>query len=103
MRGKTRRVIGGLTMMVAAMLPAKSAAAQPSDEQFRCEGGGGASPDQQIDACTAIIGSRRQPQDIVASAFIFRGLAYGTNGQYDRATEDLDEAIRLNPGSVTAF
>ena len=36
-------------------------------------------------------------------AFNNRGLAYARNGQLDRAIEDLDQAIRLDPNLAEAF
>jgi tetratricopeptide (TPR) repeat protein len=36
-------------------------------------------------------------------AFVSRGAAYAAKDQYDRAIEDLDQAIRLNPNDAIAF
>ncbi len=38
-----------------------------------------------------------------AAAFLSRGLAYGSKGQYDGAIENFDQAIRLNPNLAAAF
>jgi tetratricopeptide (TPR) repeat protein len=42
------------------------------------------------------------PQNLVA-AFTYRGNAYFGKGQYDRAIEDYDQAIRLNPNYAEAY
>ena len=38
-----------------------------------------------------------------ADAFSDRAVAYQSEGQYDRAIQDFDEAIRLNPQDEQAF
>src|SRR5580698_3461390 len=56
-------------------------------------------PDLSISRCTAMIQSGHN----LAVAFSSRGTAYARKGQYDRAIEDLDQAIRLNPNDAVAF
>jgi tetratricopeptide (TPR) repeat protein len=56
-------------------------------------------PDLSISRCTAMI----QTGHNLAVAFSSRGTAYARKGQYDRAIEDLDQAIRLNPNDAVAF
>jgi hypothetical protein len=61
-------------------------------------------PDVKISGCTAVIQSGRETQQNLAVAFNRRGNAYAAGkGQYDRAIEDYDQAIRLNPKLVEAF
>jgi len=60
-------------------------------------------PDLSISRCTAMIQSGHETQQNLAVAFSNRGIAYARKGQYDRAIEDLDQAIRLNPNYTEAF
>jgi len=54
--------------------------------------------DARIQGCTALINSRRkEPALILAIAHNNRGNAYSEKGDQDRAIEDYDLAIKLNP------
>jgi tetratricopeptide (TPR) repeat protein len=50
-----------------------------------------------------MIQSGRETQQNLATAFHSRGLAYNRKGQPDRAIEDYDQAIQLNPNYALAF
>jgi tetratricopeptide (TPR) repeat protein len=76
-----------------------AATAQTLDQQ-RCAG---PDPDISIGACTAMIQAGQETQENIAKAFGNRGNAYFGKGQYDRAIEDYDQAIRLNPNYAFAF
>jgi len=60
-------------------------------------------PDVAIPGCTAIIQSGHETQQNLANTYTRRGIAYARKGQYDRAIEDLDQAIRINPNYVLAL
>ena len=61
-------------------------------------------PDLSISGCTAIIQSGNETQQNLAVAFFNRGNAYlEGKGQPDRAIQDFDQAIRLNPNYAEAF
>lgn len=60
-------------------------------------------PDTSIGACTAIIQSGGETGANLAAAFYNRGIAYRHKGQNDRAIQDYDRAIRLNPDDAEAF
>jgi hypothetical protein len=62
-------------------------------DQLRCSA---PDPDLSISGCTALIQSGHETQQILAIAFYSRGRAYAFKSQFDRAIEDLDQAIRLN-------
>src|SRR5580693_1748094 len=76
-----------------------AATAQTADQQ-RCSA---PDPDLSISGCTAMIQSGRETPENLAVAFYNRGTAYANKGQADRAIEDYDQAIRLNPNFAEAF
>ena len=60
-------------------------------------------PDQTIEACSTVIASGRVEKEDLATAFKNRGNAYDSKGQYDRAIEDYDHAIAINPNDADAL
>ncbi len=76
-----------------------AAAAQTLDHQ-RCLD---PNPDVTIPRCTAIIRSGQETQKNLAQAYYYRGSAYHLKGEHDRAIQDYDQAIRLNPNFPEAF
>jgi tetratricopeptide (TPR) repeat protein len=58
---------------------------------------------QAIAACSELIGSGDMAEGTVGEAFEKRGLAYFRKGDYDRAIEDFDQALRLKPKYGGAF
>ena len=63
----------------------------------------GADPDLSISGCTAMIESGHETQQRLPVDFYNRGIAYAAKDKYDRAIEDFDHAIRLNPNDAGAF
>ena len=63
----------------------------------------GTSLDLRIDACTNFIQSKGLSQDRLAIAFQNRGSAYVAKGDTDRAIQDFDQAIKLDPKYANAF
>jgi tetratricopeptide (TPR) repeat protein len=53
-----------------------------------------------IDGCTAIIHAGQEPREKLATAFDNRGVAYRRKGEYDRALQDYEQAIQLNPSNA---
>jgi tetratricopeptide (TPR) repeat protein len=73
-------------------------------QQLRsCEAGDGASPDDQIAACTAVIRSGIPNDKELAALFNYRGVAYKAKGDLDRAIADYTEAIRRDPNYAAAY
>ncbi len=59
--------------------------------------------DIAIGGCTALIQSGRESDRNLAVSFFHRGRAYFRMQEYDRAVQDFDEAIRLDPSFLNAF
>jgi tetratricopeptide (TPR) repeat protein len=60
-------------------------------------------PDRLIRACTAVIRSGRENPENLARAFFNRGRAWADKTQYDRAVQDFDQALRLDPNYPDAY
>jgi tetratricopeptide (TPR) repeat protein len=105
------RAVGLAVLPIVAFLLAGTATAQDQDGQWnRCtvydEYGKlrtGASLDLAIDACTAVIQSDRESTKDLAAAFLNRGYSYNEKREYDRAVQDFDQTIRLDPNFALAF
>jgi tetratricopeptide (TPR) repeat protein len=69
----------------------------------RCAGSDNAPADQRAAACTAVIESGEEPPRSLALAFAHRGHAYRIKGDYPRALQDFNEAIRRVPNLAYAF
>ena len=61
------------------------------------------SPDLQISGCTASIQSGRYGDQDLAVVYSNRGEAYNNKSQHDRAIQDFDQAIKLNPNYFEAL
>jgi tetratricopeptide (TPR) repeat protein len=59
--------------------------------------------DRTIAACTLIIQDQSEIAGSRVAAYHNRGVAYYTQGDYDRAIEDYNEEIRRNPLDATAY
>lgn len=89
-----------MLLLLATPAPAQ----QLRDQQWTwCIGGPGISPDQTIAGCTVRIVSGVETTQNLAIAYDNRGIAYGRKGQFDRAIQDHDQAIRLDPSYAKAF
>ena len=78
-------------------------AQEMSQEWKWCAGRDGAVADLQIGGCTTVIQSGRETTENLAIAFHNRGIAYDSKGDHDRAIQDYDQAIKLDPQYTRAF
>jgi Tfp pilus assembly protein PilF len=56
-----------------------------------------------IDCWTAVIQSGRETPENLAKAFLTRGLLYALKGELDRAIDDYDQVVQLNPNNAGAY
>jgi tetratricopeptide (TPR) repeat protein len=86
---------------IAVIALAPAAFAQGLDREWQhCEDSDG---QVAIDACSAIILSGRETPRKVAAALNNRGALYGERGDLDRALQDFDQSISLDPNQPSAF
>jgi tetratricopeptide (TPR) repeat protein len=80
-----------------------SAVADDSDiDNVAACNGKAASPDLQIEGCTALTKSADNPK-VLAIIYNNRGNAYVAKGQYDLAIQDYGEALKADPQYAKAF
>jgi tetratricopeptide (TPR) repeat protein len=103
MQCKTTRLSAGAALVAAAMTLAGLAKAQELQERLWCEGKGGASVEQQIAGCSALIDSGRETLENRIAAFNRRAHAYVIKNQHDRALEDYEAVVRLAPNDSEAW
>ncbi len=92
-----------LSMIVLMTLFGASAVllGEPQQENWsRCKSD---DPDRKIGGCSAVIQSGQETGTNLANAFRGRGSAYAHKGDYDRAFQDYDQALKLNPSDAKAF
>jgi murein DD-endopeptidase MepM/ murein hydrolase activator NlpD len=91
------------TLIVATTAVIGSATAAPvTSGERQCEGHTGVTFEEQIRACTKVIAAKPSPSRL-AIAHFNRGWALNLSGRYDRALQDFDRAIALEPDFEQAF
>jgi tetratricopeptide (TPR) repeat protein len=87
--------------------PSNSKGAAPSRSALKdlesCNGGGNASADEQITACTALIEKQIHTSQSMALAYNNRGIARAGKGDYELAVQDFGQSIKLDPTFAKAF
>ena len=97
---KGQRVLAAATAMyVAAGLSVGATAEERDADSVHCDS---VSTDLRIDGCTALILTRHDTGELVW-AFNNRGAAYERKGQYDRAIQDFNEALKLEQDFAEVF
>jgi tetratricopeptide (TPR) repeat protein len=89
--------------VIAAAHSYGSLRAQTQQQVDACEGKGNLPLDTVISGCTALIQSGNYRGRDLSTVFVTRATAYQREGQLERAIQDYDEAIRLDPSSATAY
>jgi len=92
-----------LAILASLMLLNARALAQSPRDWSQCTGREGPIVDVVIEGCTAIIQAGQDPPQKLAAAHNNRGVAYRLKGEYDRAMQDYEQAIRLNPDSANYY
>lgn len=96
-------VRSGVAMALLAAVCAAPAAAQNDQNARWCRGEDGASLEQTISGCTAVVDRRTDTPQQIALAYSLRGGAIYYKGDPVRAIADYDEAIKLDPAFARAF
>ena len=93
-----------LALLFTLLIFADSSRAQSNDYLGNCAAEAeGSHFDLAIDVCTAAIQSEQLSDEDLAVTFNNRGLAYYKKKHYDRAIQDYDRAIRLQPNYGAAL
>jgi tetratricopeptide (TPR) repeat protein len=79
------------------------ASAQTMQDWEWCKATEGVSLDLQIKGCTALIDSGKQPKDVLAAAYNYRGYTWHGKRQFERAIQDYSQAIRVMPDYADAY
>ena len=102
--GARSGIIDGVAPILILLLLGSPAAAQNpklKDNYLRnvelCNGSDRTSLEPRINGCTALIDSGQGTATALAIAYNNRGNAYTAKGDYDRAIQDFDQSIKLNP------
>jgi tetratricopeptide (TPR) repeat protein len=84
-------------VLLTAALSSTVARSQISKEWGQCLASEGPHPDPIIAGCTAVIQANRDTPQRLATAHNNRAVAFKAKGEFDRALQDYDESIHLNP------
>ena len=105
MRGLAALVSAMVIGFAAPALASLPAIAPPADEKQDKQLCYGKDTDSilAIAACTRLVESGRANAGKIAIHFYNRGVKHSGKGRYDRAIEDYDKAIRLNPKFAIAW
>ncbi len=90
-----------LAVAVVTVAAALSPAVAQTPQDLACANG--TDSDQKIHDCTVAISSGRYSGADLAWAYNNRGAAYNAKSEHDRAIQDLDQAITLQPDYAEAY
>ena len=103
MKQQTHRTLSISAIVAISVLLNTRVLAQSPRDWSRCIGREGPIVDVVIEGCTAEIQAGQDPPQKIATAFNNRGVAYRLKGEHDRALQDYEHAIRLNPNSAKHY
>src|SRR6201986_1115524 len=87
----------------AVMLAQPSAALADSDANWQTCIATTSSPAERVAACSAGIEAKAGTGEKLAAAYCARGYGFTEKHEFDQATSDLNEAIRLDPTYACAY
>jgi lipoprotein NlpI len=90
-------------LLLSAVAGVCHAQSQLAADDEQCEQNLADRPNVALPHCSALVESGQLSQENLALAFILRGTAYRNVGDYDRAIQDFNSAIRINPRIANAF
>src|SRR5271167_3173193 len=93
------KIVIGMTLSLCTLCTPIFLSAQGFDQCSNDK----ASEDEVVRSCTAVIESGRWSGKDLTDAFHNRGRAYLIQRDYDRAIQDFNNAIRVNPQFAPAF
>jgi tetratricopeptide (TPR) repeat protein len=102
-RAKTGTIDGMASILVLLLLgsPAVAQNPKPKNDYPRnieaCNALDRTALEARINGCTALIDARQLTTTALAVAYNNRGNAYAAKRDYDRAIQDFDQSIKLNP------
>ena len=99
----TRTIACAVALAATASLDAANAQQSQALTWCMTTKADGVSLDLRISGCTTVIQSGKEPKNNLVIAFNNRGTAYSDKGQHDRAIEDFDQAIKLDPSDADVF
>ena len=103
MKQKTQRTVSISAILAMSVLHNAGVLAQTSRDWRQCTGREGPIVDVVIEGCTSVIQAGQDSPQKLAVAFDNRGVAYRLKGDYDRALQDYEQAIRLNPNAANPY
>ena len=97
-----RPLIIALAAAAVSAMAASSCFAVPREQLKTCESKDDISADRRIAACSAVIDTAGVNKQQTSEAYTSRGKAYRTKGQADKAMQDFDQALALDPRNAEA-
>ena len=88
---------------IVALVALSSITGARANDQDLCAGKGKPTPEQQVQACSAMIASPGLSPHMQAIAYNNRAAGYNRKEDHSRALQDLNQAIRLRPDYALAY
>ena len=92
-----------VALVAGSLFHMSAARAQTQQQKDWCASKNDATQDQRISSCSEILQSGAGTENFRSRVLNNRGNAYKSEGQYDRAIQDYDQAIRLDQNYAVTF